>query len=284
MNNSATERFIFFCGYYFHKLFSKPTVNDLFRKRFYRATRKEEVSLVSVNENEITFRIKKNAPGDLQVCVRKKNSSDIQVFSQVFVKKEYEALVQKILELGKGSDIRLIIDAGANIGLTSLYLHQYFHEAFFLVVEADEKNMEQLQKNFDLNKLDNTEMLLSALWSSDRCVKINRDADQGKEWAYYVTASDIPTDLKAITLQALLEKSEFPLIDILKIDIEGGENELFSNEENISPVLRKTRFVGLEIHDHKADRQHILAILEKNNFTWVDHKELTIASNRSLTS
>lgn len=284
MNNSASERLGFFCSYYFRKIFSKPSIDDLFKKRFYRATRKRPVSIISESEDEIIFRLKKSGRNNLKICVRNKNSSDIQVYSQVFVKKEYEALVQKIQELGKGSDIRFIIDAGANTGFTSLYLHQYFQEAFFLVIEPDEKNLEQMQKNFKLNNLVNSEMHLSGLWSSDSWLNVNRDADQGKEWAYFVTESDKPTNLKGISLQTLLDKTDFLFIDILKMDIEGGEKELFRNEEIISQVLQKIRFIALEIHDHLADRQYILSILEKNNFSWFDHEELTIATNRTLLS
>ena len=204
------------------------------------------------------------------------------MFAQVFVKKEYKALVDKILEHNKNPDIRFVIDAGANVGFTSLYLQQSFPGAFYLAIEPDEKNMEQLQKNFKLNGLKNTELHLCGLWSSDHWLQINRNADEGKEWSYYVTASDKSTNLKGISLSTLLDKTEFPFIDILKMDIEGGEKELFSKEETISPVLKKIRFIAMEIHDHLADRQHILSILEKNNFSWFDHEELTIASNQSL--
>lgn len=282
MNNSAKKRLIFFCGYYFRKIFSLTTADDQFRKRFYRATGKTAVSIITENNDELQFRLKRNDQHDLQFCVRKKNSSDIQVFAQVFDKKEYEALVKKILTSAKDPDIRFIIDAGANVGFTSLYLQQFFPEAFYLVIEPDEKNFEQLQKNFKLNKLENAEMYLSGLWSSDGWLKINKDAFGGKEWGYYVTASDSPTNLKGISLPTLLSKTDFPFIDILKIDIEGGEKELFRKEEIITPILQKTRFIAIEIHDHVADRQHILAILKKNNFRWFDHEELTIASNQSL--
>ena len=282
MNNSATERLRFFCSYYYRKLFSKPVVDDLFRKRFYRATGMRSVSILSETEAELIFKLNEPGRKEQKFCTRKKKSSDIQVYGQVFVKKEYEALVEKILAHRKSSDIRFIIDAGANVGFTSLYLQQTFPGAFFLALEPDEKNLEQLKKNFKLNDLNNTELHLSGLWSSDVWLQINRDADEGKEWSYYVTASAKPTNLKGISLSTLLDKTEFSLIDILKIDIEGGEKELFSKEETISPVLKKTRFIAMEIHDHLADRQHILSILEKNNFSWFDHEELTIASNQSL--
>jgi FkbM family methyltransferase len=282
MNNSAKERLIFFCGYYFRKIFSLTTADDQFRKRFYRATGKAAVSIIAENEHELQFSLKRKDEKDIQFCVRKKNSSDIQVFAQVFDKKEYEALVNKIFSYGKNPGIRFIIDAGANVGFTSLYLQQFFPDAFFLVIEPDEKNFEQMQKNFKLNNLENTEMYLSGLWSSDGWLKINKDAFGGKEWGYYVTASDRPTNLKGISLPTLLSKTDFPFIGILKIDIEGGEKELFRQEEIIAPILQKTRFIAIEIHDHLADRQHILAILKKNNFSWFDHEELTIATNQSL--
>lgn len=282
MNNSDVERLGFFCNYYFRKIFSLTTIDDQFRKRFYRVTRKAPVSIINESEEELTIHLfEKDLPG-IQCCVRKNNSSDIQVFGQVFAEKEYGALVKKILDTGKNSVIKLIIDAGANVGYTSLFLHQYFPDACYVVIEPDEKNFEQIRKNFSKNKLTNTEMHLAGLWSSDRYLKVNRDSFGGKEWGFYVTEADSPTKLKGISLSTLLERSAFPLIDILKIDIEGGEKEIFSKEEIITPILQKTRFIAIEIHDGLADRQHILSILEKNNFSWFDHEELTIASNLSL--
>ena len=282
MNNSVTERLIFFCSYYFRKIFSAPTQDDLFRKRFYRAVGMKSVSILSENESEIIFKLKQPGRKELKFCVRKKNSSDIQVYGQVFVKKEYEALVKKITDSGKGSEIRFVIDAGANAGFTSLYLQQSFPNAYFIAIEPDEKNLEQMQKNFKLNEMIYTEVHLSGLWSSDAWLLINREASDGKEWAYYVTETDKPSGLKGISLSTLMNKNAFPFIDILKMDIEGSEKELFRDEETISQVLKKTRFIAMEIHDHLADRQHILAILAKNNFSWFDHEELTIASNQSL--
>ena len=282
MNNSASERFGFFCSYRFRKLFSSTTTDDLFRKRFYRATAKDSVSIEEESENELIFSLKSKNGNGLKCCVRKKNSSDIQVYEQVFLKKEYKALADLILDSGKPEHIRFVIDAGANIGFTSIYLHQFFPLAHFIVIEPDEKNFEQMKKNFQLNSIENTEMLLSGLWTSDGWLQINRDADSGKEWSYRVTASDKPTTLKSISFSTILNNSEFSIIDILKIDIEGGEAELFSIEAIISPVLQKTRFLAMEIHDHLADRQHIISILEKNKFKWFQHEELTIASNQSL--
>ena len=265
------------------KIFSLNKEEDLFRKRFYRVTKNTALSIPDENERELTVKLTGGDLQGLQCAVRKKNSSDIQVFGQVFVEKEYGALVKKITDQGKRSGIKLVIDAGANVGYTSLFLHHYFPDAFFVVIEPDEKNFEQVTKNFLMNKLTHTKMHLAGLWSADRYLKINRDAFEGKEWGYYVTETDHPGSLKGISLSTLLAQTEFSVIDILKIDIEGGEKEIFRKEEIISPVLQKTRFIAIEIHDHLADRLHIISLLEKNNFSWFDHEELTIASNRSFT-
>lgn len=259
------------------------TGDDLFRKRFYRVTKNRPLTILDENNDELTVKLNEGDLKNIQCAVRKKNSSDILVFGQVFIEKEYGALVKKITKQIKTSDIRFIIDAGANVGYTSLFLHNYFPDAFFILIEPDEENFTRAKKNLFKNKLTHTEMHLAGLWSSDCYLKINRDAFDGKEWGYYVTESESPGRLKGISLSALLEKSEFPVIDILKMDIEGGEKEIFSKEELISPLLQKTKFIAIEIHDHLADRRHILTILEKNNFTWFDHKELTIACNRSFT-
>ncbi len=65
----------------------------------------------------------------------RKNSSDAQVFRQVVVEGEYAALTQFIQTKGFSSAIRYILDAGANIGLTTLHLKQHFPAAEVIAIE-----------------------------------------------------------------------------------------------------------------------------------------------------
>jgi hypothetical protein len=66
-------------------------------------------------------------------------TSDLWVFDQIFLYKEMEA--------DFGQDVAFIIDAGANIGLTSVYLANRFPSARILALEVDQQNFELLAAN-----------------------------------------------------------------------------------------------------------------------------------------
>ncbi len=58
-------------------------------------------------------------------------TSDLWVFDQIFLYKE--------METDFGQDVAFIIDAGANIGLTSAYLANRFPNAQILALEVDQQ-------------------------------------------------------------------------------------------------------------------------------------------------
>ncbi len=61
-------------------------------------------------------------------------------------------------------------------------------------------------------------------------------------------------------------------IDILKIDIEGAETELFLEYPIIDQILINTKVVIIEIHDEFNIREKIYAVLKKNRF--IIHEDL----------
>ena len=69
------------------------------------------------------------------------------------------------------------------------------------------------------------------------------------EWGFRVEECENPNEgIKAITVQNILRDSDFDEIDILKIDIEGAERELFS--ENFEGWLPNVKVLIIEIHDY----------------------------------
>src|SRR5262249_54939154 len=63
------------------------------------------------------------------------NSSDISVFSQIFVQMEYASLINQM----KGN-VGLVVDLGANVGFSSAYFLSAFPDAHVIAVEPDPQN------------------------------------------------------------------------------------------------------------------------------------------------
>ena len=75
---------------------------------------------------------------------------------------------------------------------------------------------------------------------------------------------------------------KFEIIDVLKIDIEGSEKQLFSDEVSANAFLSKTKYIAIEIHDELDCRAQIDKCLTLNNFDYFLINGLTIGVNRNL--
>jgi hypothetical protein len=108
------------------------------------------------------------------------NSSDFLVFSQVFIREEYRPLT----ELKQQTP--MIIDAGSNIGCTSIYLSTFYKGAKIIAIEPDADNFKQLKKNFLLSGLRDVSCLSIALWQTDGLVSLTNDFRDHRNWSVKV--------------------------------------------------------------------------------------------------
>ncbi len=88
---------------------------------------------------------------------------------------------------------------------------------------------------------------------------------------------------KAISINDLITEYNIETIDILKIDIEGSEKELF--EKNFDYWLSKTKLLIIEIHDgmrkgsSKAvfnalnDFEYVMELKGENHIFWIYTKQ-----------
>jgi FkbM family methyltransferase len=226
----------------------------------------------------ISFYPKYNAT----IKTRKRPSSDLDVFSQVFNDLEYQPVVTTFKKHFPNHNGINIIDAGSNIGLTSLYFSRFFDNANYICIEPDDSNFESMRYNLENNKVQNLVKVKGGLWSKNTFLSIVRDFRDKNDWAIRVEETSDNTNLEAFSIDYLIKKNQFEVIDILKIDIEGSEKEVLTgNLANLS-YLSITKCIAIEIHDEFNCRQAIYKILEDHNFTYFDDKELTIGVNQNL--
>lgn len=144
-------------------------------------------------------------------------------------------------------DPNVIVDAGANIGLSSVWFARRHPEATIIAIEPDPENFALLEHN--VAPYPNIRCVRAALWSSVGEVNL---VDPGiGSWGFRVGQSDdaAPTDghgVPAIDVPALLDRFGLDRIDLFKIDIEGGERELFRDP---SAWLDRVDVIAIELHD-----------------------------------
>jgi FkbM family methyltransferase len=145
-------------------------------------------------------------------------STDIRTFETVFLGREYEPPFPIMP--------KTIVDGGANIGMATLYFANRFPAAKIIAVEPETENAKRLRST--CSKLPNVTIIQAALWPEKSNVGLF-DVGRGA-YAYSVNqnrgAKSIAT-VPTVTMQELLERLGGQ-IDLLKLDVEGAERELFS--------------------------------------------------------
>lgn len=221
---------------------------------------------------------------DAVLKLRKTPSSDFDVFYQIVESKEYFPVVTNYKNnFGNILNHSVnIIDAGSNIGLTSFFFMQYFQKAKIIVVEPDSENFQIL--SYNLKEKINFEIIkiYGAVWSSNCQIKVVNDFRDKSDWSFRVEESNDSDAIQAYTINDLAEKNNFDFIDILKIDVEGAEKQIFTSETSDLAFLSKTRCIAIEIHDEFNCRVQIYSILDKYGFTFINEGELVIGINKNL--
>ncbi len=164
-------------------------------------------------------------------------SSDIEVFCQIFVHKELDF---KAIE-----PVKYIIDAGANIGLASVFFINKFPNATLDALEIDRNNISVF--NLNTRNYPNINLISKGLWSKNSTLKISNP--EAKSWAFQIeeTFDNDPDGFDAITINELVKTRKNKIIDILKIDIEGAEKEVFESDTS---WLSNVKTLSIEIHDN----------------------------------
>jgi FkbM family methyltransferase len=190
------------------------------------------------------------------------NTSDTEVVGQIFVDKafdisrlkrigELKAFLSKARQSGKRP---LIIDAGANIGLTSIYFSAQCQDALIVAIEPEPSNFAMLFNNVDGLQVLPIPCALAATPHTAVVV------DTGEGFWAFQTREAAPADNSQYTVDCITvneiysahRTEAFPFI--VKVDIEGGEKELFEN--NIEWV-KETPIIIVELHDWMLPRQQV---------------------------
>jgi FkbM family methyltransferase len=120
------------------------------------------------------------------------------------------------------------VDAGAHIGCASVWLGSRYPNAKIIAIEPDRENFELLEHNID--RYPNITAIHGALWGRHGNLAL-MDPGHGS-WGYRVK-EDVDSDemIPAVTIDDILMKFDLCGIDVLKVDIEGAEVEVFRSSE-----------------------------------------------------
>jgi len=138
-----------------------------------------------------------------------------------------------------------IVDAGANIGMASIFYAKKYPKAKIIAIEPESSNFALLLRN--VARYPNITAIRAAIWNRDGQINVGeRDPDKqaSGNWAF-VTREGDGVQVRAITMQTLMAEMNLGSIDLLKIDIEGAEKEVFEQ----CNWLDRVRALAVELHD-----------------------------------
>lgn len=195
--------------------------------------------------------------------------SDIDVLVQVFIDRD--------CDISLNYKPRLIIDAGAYIGYTTLFFATKFSGSKVVAVEPDLQNYDLLCRN--CSQYSNIFPIRGAIWDSNAALKIFNP--WSKSWTIRVSEIDDPSieSIRGITILDLLNEFKATEIDILKIDIEGSEEKIFSSKH--TDWINAVKTMIIEVHGKKCE-EAILRAISEHNFQVTKKGEKLILTRRQF--
>ncbi len=193
------------------------------------------------------------------------NTTDEKVFEEVFLEKSYAPYAKVAREIAPA----ILIDLGANIGLSVIALARKLQPDAIVAVEPDGDNFAALQKNLRLSAL------------ARRCVAVQAFAGSRSGFAKLVDSgngawgmrmgSAARTGIRVLTLPEIIDMA-FARVPagrekkvILKCDIEGAELHLF---HHLLDWEDRVHYIILELHTEFLSAESFRDCLEASHYHW----------------
>jgi FkbM family methyltransferase len=145
-----------------------------------------------------------------------------------------------------------IIDCGANIGLSVIYLKKLFPNAHITAFEPDKTNFGLLQKNMYSFHLNDVKLEQKAVWKENTVISFVNEGSMSSRIEQTSSSNDKVT---AVKLKDYLNRN----IDFLKVDIEGAEYEVLKDIESNLNVVENMFF---EYHGNFNQNKELVEILD----------------------
>jgi FkbM family methyltransferase len=219
---------------------------------------------------------------------RATSRTDRSVIQQIFEAQHYnlaqlprsKALKEYALLVAAGGASLLVVDAGANIGASAVYLTQLDSRIHVCAIEPEPGNFSVLEAN-------STGLPITPIKSALANKSGKRwltDPGLG-EWGFRTGEQAGNLQVTAVTMDDILGTFDLPHFQplICKIDIEGGESDLFSANDS---WMDRFPLIIIELHDWmlpgQASSKSFLRAVSKRNFDLFFRGENTFCFNNEL--
>jgi FkbM family methyltransferase len=192
---------------------------------------------------------------------------DLETLWQIFFRRVYDV---------RPTD-RVIIDAGANIGLFACYAARRSPAAAIICVEPFPATYQRLRETVEANGLGSRITCLNqALHSTEGVAAMSVGNAEASQMNRLVSGGGDyeQVNVHTVSLARLLADAGIGEVDLLKLDVEGSEYDVILTTPR--EVLQRIRRMNIEYHEPppgaRGGKQELLAHLEASGARVVHHE------------
>jgi FkbM family methyltransferase len=185
----------------------------------------------------------------------RRNRGDIQSIREVWLTPTYQPPFE-----ARGFDV--VVDLGANIGFATLYFARRYGARTCVAVEPDPDNARLLRHNLEQNGI-RAIVHEAAVGPEDGTASFSRAHESNLG---HVTCDGGGVPVPILSMPTLLAHIDGARVDMLKIDIEGGEAELFGRD---TEWLDRVETIMMELHSAVVATEPVVLCIESHGFRHV---------------
>lgn len=204
----------------------------------------------------------------------REEGSDLVTFEEVVEAEVYRPVVEVV------GECRQVVDLGANIGLASRYFLAAYPAARVLAVEPNAETFALLERNLAAVPGGRGRAVRAAVWGRSTPLRVG---EVGGDRRYdCVSVSEAVAGggdtVPGVTVDELCDRHGLARIDLLKVDIEGAERQLFTGNTS---WLDRVGTIAIEFHGASRAESGFDAVVGRHGFAVNDTFPHTVLATRA---
>jgi FkbM family methyltransferase len=198
-------------------------------------------------ENILGYRVSARAYEDLLV-----------LFREIALKLQYHFVIKKTAPV--------IIDGGANIGMTVLLYKLLYPKSLILAFEPDPENYRLLVKNIKQNKIRNVKTFHAGFTAHEEILNFYPSTNSSLTSSFKpATTSNNPVLIQSVKLSSLLSQGVF---DMVKLDVEGAEWEIMNDLEHAKVLTNSEQYMVATHHPSSLNSHKLMQQMTEHGFKY----------------
>jgi FkbM family methyltransferase len=194
-------------------------------------------------------------------CVDARDEADVSVFNEIFKLHEYRIADDVIRQA-----VYPIVDVGAHAGFFSMHARSLNKKVKIFAVEPEPENIRALEQHVRENNITGVTVVKAALGLSSGSGKLIVTPDShNHRLALGFEDQKTLVPVTVLSFADLLAQHKITKVSLLKMDIEGGEYDVFAGMSRADFAM--VNYVILEYHEGREKSIEIEQQLRENGFS-----------------